>query len=255
MNKILTLSFWSLSFATLACVLCGCSVAAHRSAGPASRQAAFALPTELSATPTNGDIMVRWKNNAAAVGGVWIEYTTPGSDYIQLDALDSDSGETSFLHPNVPPQTTLLYRLQPFFGEPTKSVGITTETVLSNHVSHLSMGPIDPTNSVASDRFQKYSLRTMATFSQAMPADLSTELSSPTSVDVRWKDHSTDEDGYLLEISAHPDEAFVPCALLPPDTTSFRKTELPPRTKCYFRVRAFFYGQPSDPVSAILPKP
>jgi len=222
---------------------------------PAAPDTAFALPTELSAAATNGNnVIVRWKNNATAAGGVWVEYTTPGSDYIQLDALDSDSGETSFLHPNVSPQTTLLYRLEPFFGEPTKSADITTGTASTiDDAASLLMGPIDPTNTVAADRYQKYSIRKIATFHQAMPADLTTTLSSPTSVDVRWRDHSTDEDGYLLEISARPDEAFVPCALLPPDTTSFRKTRLPVQTTCYFRVRALFYGKPVGPVSVTTP--
>ena len=46
---------------------------------------------------------------------------------------------------------------------------------------------------------------------------------------------------------------FVVCALLPPDTTSFRKIALPPTTKLHFRVRAFFYGDPSKPASLTTP--
>jgi hypothetical protein len=240
--------FWPAIFAALIFSFAGCSsLNRNRSAGS---NPAFALPTELSAALTNGsNVVLHWKNNATADGGVWVEYTTPGSDYIQLDALDSDSGETSFVHPNVAPQTTLLYRLEPFFGRPTGSVGITTGPASTNDVPHLPMGPIDPTNAVALDQWPKFSIRTMTTFARAMPSDLTTALSSPSSVDVRWKDHASDEDGFLLEISADPAAGFVPCALLPPDTTSFRKTGLPPTTKCYFRVRAFFYGRPTDPTT------
>jgi hypothetical protein len=96
------------------------------------------------------------------------------------------------------------------------------------------------------------SLRKITTFAMATPSDLTTTLSSPTSIDLRWRDHSLDEDGFLLEISASNGD-FVPCALLPPNTTSFRKTELPSETKCYFRIRSFFYGKPSEPVSAKIP--
>jgi len=240
--------FWPVISTALIFTLAGCSTLSRDHSA-----AAFAAPTELSATPTNGNVFIRWKINATADGGVWIEYTTPGSDYVPLDALDSDSGETSFIHPNVPAQTTFLYRLQPFFGQPTKSIEITTGAAASNEVSNLPMGPIDPTNNVAFDRYRKYSIRRLASFSRAMPSDLTATLSAPTSVDLRWKDHSTDEDGYLLEVSASPVEAFVACALLPPNTTSFRKTGLPPQTKCYFRVRAFFYDKPTRSVSAMLP--
>jgi len=229
----------------VALLLAGCSTPDKM---PAQHQA-FATPTDLAANPTNGNnVIVRWHNSATADGGVWVEYTTPGDEYIQLDAFPSDSGESSFVHPNVPPQTIFIYRLKPFFGRPTKPIAITTGTPATNDIA-LGAGPIDPTNNVAFDQHRKYSIRNVATFAEAMPSALVATLSSPTSVDLRWKDHASDEEGYLLEISADPTEAFVPCALLPPDTTSFRKTLLPPRVKCYFRVRAFFYGKPTQPVS------
>jgi len=230
----------------------GCSTTRQPAADkPAADNMAFALPTALTALATNGNVVLHWQNHATAEGGVWIEYTTPGNDdYIQLDAFGSDSGETSFVHPDVATQTQFIYRLQPFFGRTTKPVGITTGMASSNEPS-LMMGPIDPTNAVPAG--PQYSLRTLATFAEAAPTELTMTLSSPTSVDVRWKDHASDEDGYLLEVSARADEAFVPCALLPANTTSFRKTGLPPQTQCYFRVRAFFYGKPTDPVSVTIP--
>jgi len=233
----------------------GCFTTPVHSSSPAAasaNDAAFALPTHLVATMTNNDVVLNWQNNATTDGGVWVEYTTPGSDYIQLDALGSDSGETSFLHPNVSPQTTLLYRLRPFFGKATKAVEITTGPAATGDSPGLPMGPIDPTNNVASDRWQKFSIRQTATLAQAMPSDLIAKLSASTSVELRWKDRSSDEDGFLLEISAR-DGDYVPCALLPPDTTSFRKTGLPAETKCYFRVRAFFNGPPVGPVSVTTP--
>ncbi|HXF11422.1 MAG TPA: fibronectin type III domain-containing protein [Desulfuromonadaceae bacterium] len=233
--------------------LTGClttrQTAAYKSA---DENTPFAPPTALTGVATNGNVVLHWQNHATAEGGVWIEYTTPGTeDYIKVDAFGSDSGETSFVHPNVATGTQFIYRLQPFFGRTTKPAGITTGTVLSTNEPVLMAGPIDPTN--APPTGPQYSLRSIATFTNAMPTELTTTLSSPTSVDVRWKDNASDEDGYLLEISAHADEAFVPCALLPASTTSFRKTELPSQTQCYFRVRAFFYTKPTDTVSATTP--
>ena len=103
------------------------------------------------------------------------------------------------------------------------------------------------------ERLPKYSIRKRQTFALATPTDLAANLSSPTSVDLHWKDHASAEDGYLLEVSRHPNREFVPCALLPARAASFRKTGLPPETKCYFRVRAFFYGKPSDQASVTIP--
>jgi hypothetical protein len=71
-------------------------------------------------------------------------------------------------------------------------------------------------------------------------------LSSPTSADLSWPPRAANEDGCLVELSARPDRDFVVCALLPPGATSFRKASLPPNTTCYFRVRAFGFGEPSD---------
>lgn len=232
--------YWAVSFAVLL-FLFGCSTENFSSTNPA---AAFASPTELTATLTNGNnVILHWKNNATVDGGVWIEYTTPGYDWIQLDAFSSDENATEFLHANLAPQTKFLYRLQPFFGRPTKTVEITTGNS-TNGAASFSDGPIGPINTISSGI--KFSIRSLKTFVKAAPTDLTATLSSPTSVDLHWHNHAADEDGYLLEISAHSSGDFAPCALLPPNATSFRKTRLPTKTKIYFRVRAFFYGKPSD---------
>jgi len=238
----------------LAALITGCSttVPTKPQVEVAPKEPTFNLPTALTAVPTNGNILVQWQNPATADGGVWVEYTTPGSeDYIQLEAIASDDHVTSFMHLNVAPQTTLLYRLQPYFGQATPPLGVTTGVASTNEESTLMTGPIDRTNTVAAD--PQYSLRTTATFAKAMPSDLTVTLSSPTSVDVRWKDHASDEDGFLVEVSADPKKEFVACALMPPNMTSFRKTGLPSQIKCYFRVRAFFNGKPTDPISVATP--
>lgn len=233
-------SFFPLLFVALV-LLFGCSTANFSSI---NSNTAFASPTELTTVLTNGNnAMLHWKNNATADSGVWIEYTTLGYDWIQLDAFPSDENVNEFLHANLAPRTRFLYRLQPFFGRPTKTLEITTGNS-TNGATSFSDGPISPTNNISTGK--KFSVRSLKTFVKAAPADLTATLSSPTSVDLHWRNHAADEDGYLLEISAHPKSDFAPCALLPANATSFRKTHLPPKTKIYFRVRAFFYGKPSD---------
>lgn len=232
-------------------IFTGCSTSTSQVAG----NNRFASPTELTATLTNGnDVVLHWKNNATADGGNWIEYTTPGYDFIKLDAYPSDAGMASFLHANLAPGTTFIYQIQPFFGCPTKPVEITTGIAASNDLPIFAEAPMASTNEILSGaKTPRCSIRSPRTFARVVPTDLTATLSSGTSVDLHWQDHASGEDGYLLEISAHADGDFVPCALLPPAATSFRKTGLPPETKCYFRVRAFFYGQPSSTASATPP--
>jgi hypothetical protein len=212
---------------------------------------AFASPTQLTATLTNGNnIILRWKNNSTAEGGNWVEFATPGSEYVQLVAFMSDAIGTTFVHLRLAPQTTFIYRIHPFFGKAAGPLEITTG-ISTNNSPMLGEGPIASTNEISFGRTNsQYSIRSLNTFAKAAPADFTGTLSSPTSVDLHWKDCASDEDGYLLEISAESDGGFAPCALLSPNARSFRKTGLPPRTRCYFRVRAFFYGKSSDSASA-----
>lgn len=237
--------FWLAFFA--AAFFAGCSTS-NQPARVENAEIAFASPTALTATLTNGNsVILHWKNNTMTDGGVWVEYTTAGYDFIKLDAFPSDENTTQFLHANLAPQTTFIYRINPFFGAATKLVEITTGTS-TNNLPPLADGPIASTNEISSGG-KKYSIRSIQTFAKAAPTDFSATLSSDTSVDLHWQVHASDADGCLLEVSARADGDFVPCALLPPDATGFRKTGLPAQTKCYFRVRAFFYGKPSASAS------
>jgi len=216
----------------------------------------FAAPTQLTATlsapTTNGcDATLRWQNNATAEGGNWVEFSTPGSDYTKLEVF-LDPRATMFIHPRLAPQTQFIYHIQPFFGKATAPVEITTGAPTTNTVD-LEEGPLPATNAPPVDMKSQTSIRSINSFAQAMPVDLTAALSSPSSVDLRWTDRASDEDGFLVELAAHPAGPFVVCALLPADTASFRKIALPTQTPIYFRVRAFFYSKPSDTASVTTP--
>lgn len=231
----------------------GCSTTSLNK--PNQSATAFASPSQLTATLTNGDnVVLHWRNNATAEGGNWVEFATPGSEYTKLEVYMSDAMGTSFAHPRVAPQTTFIYHIQPFFGRAAGPVEITTGVPTAGDMPVLGDGPIASTNEISSaGANSKYSIRDLKTFAKAAPIDFTATLSSPTSVDLRWKDCTDDEDGYLLEVRPQAKSGFSLCAILPPDTTSFRKTGLSPQTKYDFRVRAYFYGKPSDPASAVTP--
>jgi hypothetical protein len=210
----------------------------------ADAAAAFAAPSEVSAALTeSGHVDVKWKNNATMAGGCWVEFTNPGSDFVKLAAVWPET--TTFRHPDVAPDSIYSYCIRPFFGGPSEAVAVTTGPAPPEGAPETAVeGPIEepaPDSAVAPGK----PLKDVATFAEAAPTSLAASLVSPTAVELRWKDQAADEDGYLVEISLHPDRDFQICALLPPGAASFRKTMLPPETKCWFRVRAFFNGEPS----------
>ena len=217
-----------------------------------TRDASFVPPSELTATLAEHlNVDLHWKNNATAPGGGWVEFTTPGDDFIKLDAVWPD--KTTFRHPDVAPETKFIYRIRPFYGKPSKAVVVTTGSAPSKPSTE-DEGPLDePNKTKSADVAHQKSIRSISTFEDAAADQVTVKLSSPTSAVIRWEDRASDEDGYLVEVSADPQKDFKICALLPANTTSFRKIQLPADMKCYFRVRAFFYGEPSNQASINTP--
>lgn len=228
---------------------------------------AFASPTDLTATLTSlTNVDLHWKNNATSPACYFVEFAftrhSEDDDFTMLGALWPDT--TTFRHDGVAPETLFAYRIRPLFGQPSAVVEVSTtaaslsknriiarvkddfsETISPNVEGPLENLSSDPQRKILSP---KKSVRTTLTADEAAPDNLTVTLSFPTTVDLRWQDRAADEDGYLVDVSLSPTNDFRLCALLPPDTTSFRKAGLPLETKCYFRVRAFFYGKPSNVV-------
>src|SRR5262245_41968129 len=75
--------------------------------------AAFAPPSGLVAKlADHSNIDLWWKYTATAPGGAWVEFTTPGDDYVKLEAVWPDT--ITFHHPDVSPETKFIYRIRPF---------------------------------------------------------------------------------------------------------------------------------------------
>ena len=174
-------------------------------------------------------------------------------EFMLLDAVWR--GTTVLRHPDVAPETTYSYRVRNFFGRPSDVVEIVTGAAPREGAAQLEEGPLGTTPPLARPAVQS-SLKTTATIAEARPAALTAILSAasaPTSVDLRWIDRASDEDGYLAEMAVGPDTEFKLIALLPPNTTSFRKVALTPETSHRFRVRAHFLGPPSNVAGVTTP--
>src|SRR5688572_20171716 len=71
---------------------------------------AFASPSHLTATLVDStDIYLRWTNNTSEAAGYWIEFTTPGDDFIKLDAVGPET--SAFRHRRVAKDTKFIYRI------------------------------------------------------------------------------------------------------------------------------------------------
>lgn len=222
------------------------------SSAPDTAKTAFASPTNLTATLADShNINLKWKNHATEPFGNFVEALIGGgSNFVTLAIVGSDVD--SYRHPNLAPNTKFVYRIHPFYGRVSNTVEVTTgkaPATPSNEADAL----LDTKEDLSTGAAQKKSIKTLATFAKAAPTKLSATLTSPTIAVLKWVDHASDEDGYLVEAAPNANGRFQAIALLPPHAASFRVAGLPPETKCDFRVRAFFYGTCSNLASAAIP--
>jgi hypothetical protein len=190
--------------------------------------------TQLSASPTGGkDVTLAWKTESRDERAWFVEFNIGDeSDFSILTILPPQA--MSFVHADIAAGTRFNYRVRPAIGAASGVVNITTAQPTDASPGIQQEGPLEEMPGGG-----------------AAVGELAAILSSPTSIDLRWNERCAEEDGYLVEVSASPDSGFAVCALLPPNATSFRKANLPPLTTCYFRVRAFAHGPPSNVASAM----
>jgi len=210
--------------------LTGCST-------PPPNETAFAAPSQLTATLAGPrDIDLKWKINASDAAGYFVEYQPEADEqFIIITALPPNA--TTYRHSHLLPRTRFVYRIVPFFGPASNIAEIKTEK--AEALRH-------PNASEKPETKIKKSVRDTKTFAAAAPTDLQATFIPPSGVTLTWEDHASDADGYLVEIKPEWSHDFKVSAFLPPGTTTLTSYGLPPGTKFTFRVRAFFYGQPSN---------
>jgi fibronectin type 3 domain-containing protein len=89
-----------------------------------------------------------------------------------------------------------------------------------------------------------------------LPSNLTATALSATSIQLNWKDNSTNENRMIVERSIGFSNAFVAIATLPANSTSFLNTSLTPGTKYFYQIRAANdagASQPSNTASATTP--
>jgi hypothetical protein len=225
-----------------------------------SLPSAPASPITLTATlATPVDIDLSWKNAAPAETQVYaVEWTTdPELGFTVLEYVGPD--QTTFRHPRLMPETPQYYRLRPLHGQAPAPVRVTLPADLQEKDYVIRMeSPEDfswgvPFKEPATSPMRMFALRDPKTASRAIPTQLKADL-MPITVSgfkVTWKDHASDEDGYLLEIKPEGKGAFEVVARLEPDVTSIGYALSPPDRSAEVRVRAYYFGVPSNTVHLV----
>ncbi|HTB80231.1 MAG TPA: fibronectin type III domain-containing protein [Opitutaceae bacterium] len=211
-------------------------------------------PIHLTATlvPPN-DVTLAWKDPAPDAAGHIVEFTSgTNPEFITLGFLPP--GQTTFTHPRLAPTTTYFYRVKPIYGPASNSVTVTLPKELSDadYTAKYALpedyswaGPktIPPKTEVA-----MHSIRDAKTADLGAPTDLKASLVKTTvsAFHFTWTDHASDADGYVLETIPEGTSDFTVCAVMDPHINSFGFAFNPPVRTGRFRVRAFYYGQPSN---------
>jgi hypothetical protein len=199
------------------------------------------------------DVVLEWKDASPVVATHIVEYATnPAGPYIILSFCPPS--QTTYKHPNLMPQTTFYYRVRAIYGPTTDPVEVTLPPGLSNaEYTDRYSKPEDyswtaPKTLPDSAPIMKKSIRDAATAAAAAPTDLKATFvpSTVSGFQLTWTNHSSDEEGFLLETkdADHPD--FTVRAKIDPKINAFGWAFHPPQRQASFRIRAYYFGTSSN---------
>src|SRR5262249_44956268 len=197
--------------------------------------------TAALADPINIDS--KWKDYATGEAGYFVEYSPyANEDFVIIDTLPANT--ITFRHASLMPQTRFIYRVRPFFGVASNIAEVMTGKAGPQQAPGGSIADSGIAKTVSSAA--KKSIRSTSTAAEGAATNLTATLIPPAGVKLEWKDRAKDADGYLVEIKQGFDADFKVSVFLDPGTSSWISYDFPPETKFFFRVRAFFYGEPSN---------
>ncbi|MGA3008489.1 MAG: fibronectin type III domain-containing protein [Opitutaceae bacterium] len=231
---------------------------------PASRGGSTPDSTiHLSATLISPvDVALEWKDTAPGAAGHTIEYATdPNGPYIVLSFCPPN--QTKYTHPRLMPQTTFYYRVRPIYGPVSNTVVVTLPKDLSDATyatryaqpeDYSWSGPKLLPDAVP---IAKKSIRNPATAAQGAPLNLKATFVPITvsAFQLTWTICSSDEEGFMLETKDANNSEFTVAGLIPPKINAFGWALHPPQREVSYRLRAYYYGTPSNLVreTTVLP--
>ena len=232
-----------------ACALFSSALAAA-TAGHA--QSAIRLTAEMT-SPI--DVVLRWTDSAPGAAEYVVEYAyRPEGPYTVL--ADKLPGETTYEHPHLIPETTFYYRVRPVYGPASDPVeaclpeGLSDVEYAKRYAAENDIGA-EPQILPDPAPMRKRSIRNPATAAEGGPSRLKVQPLTATVSGFRltWTDHASDEEGFLLETKADGEKEFRVCAVYEPNINCIVRAFEPPQRRGWFRIRAYYYGAPSNMVS------
>jgi predicted component of type VI protein secretion system len=212
------------------------AVTAAACASPAPDEDAGLVATLVSPT----DVALTWDGDEPGAAGRIVEFATePQGRYTILEFLPPS--QTVYEHPDLMPETPFYYRLRPFYGPASDPVEVgLPDGALDEGAEHGWATPRTVRRGPAPQR----SIRNADP--AAAPTQLKVSVVHANGVKLDWTDRASDEDGYLVEVRGGGAPEFSTAAVLDPDINSFGLITLPAEKKASFRVRAVYYGAPSN---------
>ncbi|MDB5814390.1 MAG: hypothetical protein JWN23_1507 [Rhodocyclales bacterium] len=226
------------------CILLGLSACARKP----DNQGTIHLTTKLT-SPI--DILLSWTPASGNVAGYALEYATePNGIFVIFQFLPPD--QTEYTHPKLIPKTSFYYRVRPIYGQVTGPLELRLSPQLS-----------DAAYAKAFDEGEDYRWALPKTEPRTKPPLFSLKgndaaKAGPTDFggtympvavsgfELRWNDHSSDEEGFLVEAKKDGDKTFIVRAVLPANTNATGFALGPPTRKALVRIRAYYYGTPSN---------
>lgn len=208
------------------------------------------------------DIAMEWRHAASDAAGYVLEYSNrpETEEYVPLGFFPPS--HTRFSHQRLMPETTFYYRVRPYYGPASKPVEVslakelTAEAYAAAYALPEDYRWASPATVPEASNVTRRSIRDASAPVDAAPADLTAELISHTvsGFKLTWTDRSTDEEGFLLEGKRPGSSEYRVCALVEPNINSFGWAFEPPERTGSFRVRAYYYGEPSNVVMLLTGK-
>jgi hypothetical protein len=207
------------------------------------------------ASPT--DVALQWTGTDAGAAGRTVEYADrAGGDFVVLEFVAPSTA--TYTHPDLMPDTTFYYRVRPYYGPASAAVAVDLPPGEYDDAAHEN----DPDWAAPSARPEpgvaRSSIRAApASIGPAVPSgapapgaptDLRATVRDPNGISFTWTDHATDEDGYLLEVKPAGAASWRVAAVLDRDVNADGLVTLPNEKRASYRVRAFYFGPPSNVV-------
>ncbi|MCE7002694.1 fibronectin type III domain-containing protein [Kibdelosporangium philippinense] len=186
-------------------------------------------------TPITIDLA--WKAPDTAAAGQVVEYANEEKgEYTILDFLPLT--QTTYQHKDLIPQTKFFYRVRPYYGTASPEIA-------------LILPPGDITGTESEEGMQASTrpgppARATTRDAQGAPTDFTVTMLHANGVKLTWTDHTTDEDGFLVELKADGKPDFVNVAMADPNVNTFGLITQPDEKKATYRVRPYKFGAPTN---------